>query len=227
MDVNVMLDLLIVGCLLTSSTDTESWPWNMTTSGGDAYWESPGVIRTDAESYYMEQTVETAWATIEYLGLQFGPIDASDQIPSDFYNDTTDGPCPTSFGTEWYITPEPPAAVTISFDTTSNLFETGQCSVLIHNVTLGTADYDLGWPFGTVTVTLLEIEYQGSINMTAIGGSCLGDVDDSGDVGANDLLAILADWGDCGDTCTGDANDDGVANVEYILLVIGAFGDCE
>lgn len=220
-----MFELLIIGSLLTAG-DAESWPWSMTTSGGDVYWESPGEIQTGAKSYHMEQVVETAWVTIEYLGLQFGPVDASDQLPSEFYNDTADGPCPTSFGTEWYITPEPPAPVTISFDTTSNLFETGQCSVLIHNVTLGTADYDLGWPFGTVTVLLVEIQYEGAINMTAIGSSCPGDLDGSGDVGANDLLAILADWGDCGDTCTGDANGDGVANVEDILLVIGAFGVC-
>lgn len=220
-----MFELLIIGCALTSG-DVEHWPWTMYTSGGDSYWESPSEIPTDAQSYYMEQIVDTVWVTIVYLGIEFGPIDASDQVPPDFYTDSTDGPCPTTFGTEWYVNPEPPEPVTISFDTTTNLLETGQCTVLIHNVSLGTATYDLGWPFGEVTVTLTSIEYEGFVNMTAIGSSCTGDLDGSGDVGANDLLAILADWGDCGDTCTGDANGDGVANVEDILLVIGAFGSC-
>jgi hypothetical protein len=220
-----MLELLIIGCALCGG-DFESWPWSMSTSGEDAYWESPGLIRTDAESYYVEQIAETAFVTIEYLGIEFGPVDASDQIPTEYYNAIVDGPCPTTFATAWFVTPEPPAAVTISFDTTTDLYEDGLCSVLIHNITLGTADYDLGWPFGTVTVNLTHLEYEGVVNMTASGASCVGDLDGSGDVGANDLLAILADWGDCGDTCTGDANGDGIADVEDLLLVIGAFGAC-
>jgi hypothetical protein len=62
--------------------------------------------------------------------------------------------------------------------------------------------------------------------MTAIGSACVGDVDGSGDVGANDLLAVLADWGECGGDCTGDVNGDGVVDVEDLLIIIGAFGSC-
>jgi len=220
-----MLELLLIGCALAGG-DSEVWPWSMETSGEDVYWESPNGIRTDAQTYYVEQIVETALVTVEYFGIEFGPIDASDQIPDEFYNDTAEGPCPAAFGTEWYITPEPPEPVTISFDTTTDLYEDGVCGLLMHNITLGTASYDLGWPFGTVTVTLTHLEYQGFINMNAIGLACLGDLDGNGDVGTTDLLAVLADWGECGDICTGDANGDGVANVEDVLIVIGAFGAC-
>ncbi|MCH2136042.1 MAG: hypothetical protein MK101_05605 [Phycisphaerales bacterium] len=221
-----MIELVLAGCLLTGADDA-SWPWSMYTDGGDSYWESDGVIRPDAESYYMEQVVDSAWVTIEYLGIEFGPIDGSDQIPSEFYNDTTDGPCPTTFGTEWYVTPEPPEPVTISFDTTSDLDEEGGLAVLVHNVTLGTATYDLGWPFGEVTVTLVDVEFQGAINMIATGTTaCPGDVSGDGMVGADDILAVLSDWGDCSDDCSGDANGDGSVDVNDILVIISAFGPC-
>jgi hypothetical protein len=52
--------------------------------------------------------------------------------------------------------------------------------------------------------------------------ACAGDLDGSGDVGANDLLQLIGAWG----TPDGDANGDGLTNADDILLLIGNWGPC-
>ena len=55
---------------------------------------------------------------------------------------------------------------------------------------------------------------------------CAGDVDGDGDVGTNDILAILSDWGpDCGG-CPADLDGDGDVDVDDLLSVVAAFGPC-
>ncbi|MCH2136345.1 MAG: hypothetical protein MK101_07155 [Phycisphaerales bacterium] len=53
---------------------------------------------------------------------------------------------------------------------------------------------------------------------------CLGDVDGSGDVGVNDILAVLAAFGSSDPS--GDADGDGVVNVDDILVVVAGWGPC-
>jgi hypothetical protein len=54
--------------------------------------------------------------------------------------------------------------------------------------------------------------------------ACVGDVDGSGDVGATDLLIVIADWGQTGSVA--DVNDDGVVDASDLLAVIGGWGPC-
>jgi hypothetical protein len=52
------------------------------------------------------------------------------------------------------------------------------------------------------------------------------DGDQDGDVDANDLLAVLADWGTCPDLpvdCPADSDGDGVVGVDDLLAVVGAW----
>ena len=50
-------------------------------------------------------------------------------------------------------------------------------------------------------------------------------IDDDGDVDADDILALLADWGPCGPIgpCPADLNEDGVVDVDDILLLLNAW----
>ncbi len=50
-----------------------------------------------------------------------------------------------------------------------------------------------------------------------------GDVDGSGDVGVNDLLALLDAWGPC-EGCPADGDGDGVVNVNDLLALLAAWG---
>ena len=54
---------------------------------------------------------------------------------------------------------------------------------------------------------------------------CLTDVDGSGEVDFEDLLALLAAWGPC-DGCPEDINRDGTVSFSDILLVLSSWGPC-
>jgi hypothetical protein len=51
---------------------------------------------------------------------------------------------------------------------------------------------------------------------------CIGDIDESGSVGADDLLIVIGAWGEGG----GDVNGDGTTNADDLLMLISAWGSC-
>lgn len=55
---------------------------------------------------------------------------------------------------------------------------------------------------------------------------CDGDVNGSGEVGFDDVLDVLAAWGECGG-CPEDLDDDGFVGFGDLLIVLGAWGPCE
>lgn len=57
---------------------------------------------------------------------------------------------------------------------------------------------------------------------------CPGDIDDDGNVGVSDLLALLAAWGPCADPqdCPADLTGDGNVGVSDLLIVLGNWGPC-
>lgn len=82
-------------------------------------------------------------------------------------------------------------------------------------------------PDGTTIVGTVPdafgFSYDGFI--ATLGGACDGDVDGDGTVGVTDLLAVLADWGDC-PGCAADLDGDGTVGVGDLLLVLGGWGPC-
>lgn len=64
----------------------------------------------------------------------------------------------------------------------------------------------------------------GTITIEGAGNDCPADVDGSGVVSVDDLLAVIASYNSTCD-CAEDINDDGVVNVEDILEVLAAYGD--
>lgn len=57
--------------------------------------------------------------------------------------------------------------------------------------------------------------------------TCPEDVDGSGDVGTDDILAVIGQWGPCAQGCPEDINGDSVVGVDDLLAVVGAWGQCE
>lgn len=55
--------------------------------------------------------------------------------------------------------------------------------------------------------------------------ACAADLDGDGAVGLDDLLAVLAGWGDCAG-CPGDVNADGLVGLDDLLAVLAAWGPC-
>ena len=69
------------------------------------------------------------------------------------------------------------------------------------------------------------------ITITAVDGSdvepCPGDTDGSGDVGTDDLLLVIGEFG-CTSNCgAADIDGDGAVNTNDILEVVGAWGQCD
>ena len=54
--------------------------------------------------------------------------------------------------------------------------------------------------------------------------SCPGDLNESGDVDIDDLLALLAAFGT---GSSGDCDQDGDTDVEDLLILISAWGECQ
>ena len=54
---------------------------------------------------------------------------------------------------------------------------------------------------------------------------CPADIDVDGEVGFNDLLAILAAWGECAE-CPEDIDDDGDVDFNDLLLLLAQWGPC-
>ncbi len=93
------------------------------------------------------------------------------------------------------------------------------------SVELGTASYDIGWPIGEVTVSLEEVFIIGQFEVEVIGSDCVGDLDGSGTIGVDDLLAVIGAWGSC-PGCPEDLNGDAVVGVDDLLAVIAGWGSC-
>jgi hypothetical protein len=55
---------------------------------------------------------------------------------------------------------------------------------------------------------------------------CPADIDGSGEVGATDILLVIAGWGPCQGTCEADLNGDGDVGATDLLAVIAAWGTC-
>ena len=55
--------------------------------------------------------------------------------------------------------------------------------------------------------------------------SCLGDLDNSGDVGFDDLVTLLASWGACGG-CPADLDTDGDVDFDDLVTLLAAWGPC-
>jgi hypothetical protein len=54
---------------------------------------------------------------------------------------------------------------------------------------------------------------------------CLGDINGDGEVGINDFLWLLSDWGPCGD-CPSDLDADGMVGVVDFLKLLARWGPC-
>ncbi|MDP7520306.1 MAG: C25 family cysteine peptidase [Phycisphaerales bacterium] len=73
-----------------------------------------------------------------------------------------------------------------------------------------------GWNIDDIVISAID---------SNVSEPCAGDLDGSGDVGTDDLLAVIAGFG-CTSGCSSDVTGDGVVNTDDILVVVGAWGGC-
>ncbi|MCH2138477.1 MAG: dockerin type I domain-containing protein [Phycisphaerales bacterium] len=212
--------------------DSGQWVVEAQSFGVDVQWVSPTTVTTNATFYenYYNVTLIEAW--VSYLGFDFGPFDVTDMLDDTDYNTLGFGPTPLSFPDREFLFPDPPADLAMAFDFLTAVSDEGNLVVTVENVEMGTHEYDLGWPFGTVTVNMEGIGLAADITLTGSDDLCIGDTNGDGVVDTNDILIVIAAWGECPDTdepdepCPGDCNLDWYVNVSDLLWVIAQFGDC-
>jgi hypothetical protein len=120
--------------------------------------------------------------------------------------------------------------------------------VLQGNGSLSFTSLETAWGEDVVLVDSGDVSGDGASELVTIGGgasfrgggdsplltlretsntTCPGDFDGSGEVGIDDILALLGEFGSsCKEGCQTDTDGDGDVDIDDMLTVIGAFGPC-
>ncbi len=83
---------------------------------------------------------------------------------------------------------------------------------------------------GEVTIGLFRPGTPEVVSTTVLvpgSAACPEDLDDNGDVGFSDLLALLAAWGPCEGNCPEDLDENGDVGLSDLLILLAAWGPCE
>ena len=223
--------LLVSSAMLGGRGAGVNWDFAVSTSGENILWIGPSPLATDGEYYEMLYTIQSATVMVEFEGIPFGPIDVTDMIPEDAIVTWQPAQAPFPIDFDWYnvITPEDQEPPSLAYDWIVEVNEKGVVSWRGQNLYLGEAEYDLGWPWGSVTVQINSGIIYANLDIQEIINPCYADVDGSGTVDVNDLLVVIGNWGDCMD-CTeeipGDVNYDDSVDVTDLLMIVGAWGSC-
>lgn len=217
-----MFTAMVMTCVFAAG-EQSAWPISITTSGQDVTWQSPSTVRTNASSYDTAFELTSVSVLVTYFGFEFGPIDVTDQIQDLTFSGSEAGPCPVDFGTIQVVEPPAPEPITIGFDLATSIDSDGTLLFDMTNIILGTASTDVPI-FGEVTVQLEEFYADGELRITPVGSFCTADLNSDGVVGTDDLLAVIAAWGDIDSPL--DINADGIVGSSDLLIILADWGPC-
>lgn len=71
-----------------------------------------------------------------------------------------------------------------------------------------------------------QVEYLSDRVRVIVAEVCVGDIDGSGGVGFNDLVAILSAWGPCVGDCPADLDGSGDVGFNDLIIALSAWGPC-
>lgn len=79
----------------------------------------------------------------------------------------------------------------------------------------------------TIAALTLALCAVGGLTSVTVAGvdDCPADVDGSGDIGFNDLVLVLSNWGPC-PGCPEDLNGDGEVGFSDLIEVLSLWGPC-
>ena len=225
------MDILTMTCLVSAAffgpSDGDTWQFQATSSGENFVWNSPNSITPSGNFYEMNYHITEVTVMVSYIGIDFGPISVLDMLPVDVIDTwrSSTGPAPLDFGWTEVVAPEDQDPPSISFDWIVEMNEKGQVQYRMENVYAGQADYDLGWPWGTVTVNIESGTIYADLWVSKVSPPCYGDVNGDNMVNVSDLLEVIANWGYCHE-CPADTNNDSEIDVTDLLLIVGEWGPC-
>ncbi|MHC4428874.1 MAG: hypothetical protein ACYS0D_09790, partial [Planctomycetota bacterium] len=77
---------LVLGSLTAAASagsDSETWPFDITTTGESVFWVSPTSIDPQAVLYTADYELTLVEVDVTWLGIPFNNIDVTDQMPPD------------------------------------------------------------------------------------------------------------------------------------------------
>ena len=206
-----------------------TWNFDLASTGEDIFWVSETSIPTNSSMYDYEYNISAVEVKVEYLGFELGPFDVTGQIDPATLNvvGSDEGPLPIVIR-DGFIDGDPDGddVPDIYVDLFVALSGDGYGTADFTNLVLDSFDYDLGFPLGVQTVDLTYVRLIGSMTARPIGGPiCPADVNGDGDVGVDDLLQVISEWGQTGDVA-GDIDGNGEVGVNDLLELLGDWGPC-
>lgn len=219
------LALIAPGSSAWAGGESETWFFDETTTGEDISWVSPTGINPNAPLYEAEYIITLVEIHVEWLGIPFGPIDVTDQIPPENRagSGSSSGPAPITLINQSIIFPEPPEPPAIAADLAMGLNSSGFGFLDVTNIVLGTLIIDLGAPFGEQEVELTSLRIAGQLTISA--NLCPADLNGDGMVGPADLASLLAAWGP-NPGHPADFNFDGIVGPADLAQLLAAWGPC-
>lgn len=219
---------LLSGTALFGPPEEDVWSFTASSSGDDFAWTSPTPIVANGSHYEMNFHVTAATVMVSYIGIDFGPIDVLDMFPEDAIDTwrSATGPAPLSF--DWIFVSAPPKQdpPAISYDWIVEIDAKGYVTYRMENVEAGQTDYDLGWPWGTVTVNVESGAVTADLWVASVPTPCYADVNDDGVANVSDILEVIANWGYCHE-CPADVNNDSWIDVTDLLIIVSQWGPCQ
>ncbi|MFT4592915.1 MAG: hypothetical protein ACI9JK_000616 [Phycisphaerales bacterium] len=219
--------VLLSGSALIGPPDQDLWTFAATSNGENFAWTSPNPITAEGSHYEMLYTITEATVMVSYIGIVFGPNDVMDMLSEDVIDTwrSSAGPVPLDFGWTHVSAPidqDPPA---LSFDWRVELDGKGNVTYRMENVFLGQSEYDLGWPWGSVTVNLESGTIVADLGVASVTPPCYADITQDGQVNVSDILEVISGWGYCHE-CPADVNQDSVIDVADLLEIVSSWGPC-
>lgn len=212
-----------------AGADTETWDFDLETSGENVYYDSPTATCNTAPEYYGEYEITLLEVTVSYAGFTFGPYDVTDEIPPEQAEGegVYPGPPPFVLMDEYICYPESADPIAVAADVLLEADADGYGHASVTNVVLGTVVYDLGWPFGEVEVDIETVRMAGTVSITPLVPA---DLDGDGDVDLADLAQLLGHYGTTSGATyeQGDIDGDGDVDLADLAELLGNYGqwDC-
>ena len=192
------------------------WLAYRVTDNGDGTWHYEYALynmnsHRSARAFTVPVAGGTALTEIGFHDVDYHSGDGHDHVTYD--------------GTDWAVTESGGfiawSTSTIEEDLNANALRWG---------TMYNFRFDADAPPGPVsaTIDLYRLGTPMSIQVETLGpGMCLGDLDESGDIGFNDLLAVLTSWGPCPPHCAEDLDGDDTVGFGDLLMILTAWGPCD
>lgn len=168
-----LLNRLAPLVLLASATDAaaqaQTWSFDQTTTGQDLAWTSPTSVNPGAAVYASSYVITKVEVDVKWSFITLNDIDVTGQVPPEQLagSSTLAGPAPVELVGQPVVVPPPPEPPAVSAVLSLGLDGSGFGYMTATGVQLGTMQVDLGFPFGTQTVTILSVRLVGQLTMHA------------------------------------------------------------